>query len=486
MAEKSLKSQVMSGMFWRFGERICAQLVTFIVSIVLARILSPEHYGAVALLMIFITIANVFVSEGFGKALIQKKDVTDQDYSSVFYFNIIFSWVVYFIIFLSAPFVADFYDNQILSPTLRVMALKIPLAGINSIQHAYVSKNMMFRRFFWSTLIGTIISAGVGIVMALTGFGVWALVAQYLANSLIDTIVLWFTVKWRPKKIFNIRSVTGLLSFGWKILFSSLINTLYENLRSLLIGKFYSQNDLAFYSKGIHYPKLIINNVNTSISSVLFPAMSKIQNDKERLKNSMSRSISMSTFILFPLLMGLAAVADPLIELILTEKWLPCVPYLRIACVYMSLYPINIANLQAIMAVGKSDVYLKLNILKKVIGIVLLLVSLPFGVTAVAASEIFVAILAVLTNASANKKLLGYSLLDLLKDIGKNLCMSLIMFGLVYAFESLVAEFIGNLVISIMIEVVLGAALYIALARLFKSNDMSYVLAVLKKKRGKA
>lgn len=486
MEEKNLKSQVMSGMFWRFGERICAQVVTFVVSIVLARILSPEHYGAVSLLMIFITIANVFVSEGFGKALIQKKDVTDLDYSSVFYFNVIFSWVVYLLIFLAAPFIAAFYDNSILSPTLRVMALKIPLAGINSIQHAYVSKNMMFRRFFWSTLIGTIISAVVGIVMALTGFGVWALVAQYLTNSLIDTVVLWFTVKWRPKKMFNIRSVAGLLSFGWKILSTSLINTLYEDLRSLLIGKFYSQNDLAFYSKGIHYPKLIINNVNTSISSVLFPAMSKIQNDKQRLKQNMSRSISMSTFILFPLLFGLAAAADPLIELILTEKWMPCVPYLRIACVYMSLYPINIANLQAIMAVGRGDVYLKLNILKKVIGLILLLVSLPFGVTAIAASEILVAAFAVLTNASANKKLLDYSLIDLLSDIGKNLIMSLIMFVSVFAFEKFVSVYIGNLLLSIIIEVILGGLIYISLAKIFKSEDFKYILTTFKKKLKKA
>lgn len=485
MAEKNLKSQVLSGMFWRFGERICAQLVTFIVSIVLARILSPEHYGTVTLLTIFITIANVFVSDGFGKALIQKKNVTDLDYSSVFYFNMIFSWVVYLIIFLIAPLVADFYDNSILTPALRVLALKIPLAGINSIQHAYVSKHMMFRRFFWSTLIGTIISAGVGIVMALTGFGVWALVAQYLTNSFIDTVVLWFTVKWRPKKMFNLKSVTGLLGFGWKILMTSLINTLYENLRNLLIGKFYSKEDLAFYSRGTSYPILIINNVNTTISSVLFPAMSKIQDDKMRLKQSMRKSISMSTFILFPLMMGLSAIADPIVRLMLTEKWLPCVPYLRIACVYLSFYPINIANLQAIMAVGKSDVYLKLNIVKKVIGLVLLLVSLPFGVTAIAASEILVAIFAVLTNVSANKKLLDYSLIDLLKDIGKNLIISLIMFVTVYAFERFVSIYIGNLILSIIIEIALGGLVYIAFARLFKSEDLNYILSTLKKKQNK-
>lgn len=481
MSEKNLKQQVLSGMFWRFGERICAQLVTFVVSIVLARILDPAHYGVISLLTIFITIANVFVTDGFGKALIQKKDVTDVDYSSVFYFNILFSLLIYWIIFLIAPLVASFYENETLIPTLRVLALRIPLAGINSVQQAYVSRHMLFRRFFWATLIGTVISAVVGIVMALQGYGVWALVVQYLTNSFIDTLVLWFTVKWRPHKTFNFRRLLVLLDFGWKILLTSLINTAYENIRSLLIGKFYSSEDLAYYTKGTSYPILIINNINTSISSVLFPALSKIQDDKERLKQSVRRSISISTFIIFPLMMGLAAIATNLVKVMLTDKWIFCVPYLRIACVYLSFYPINITNLQAIMAVSRSDIYLKLNIIKKVIGIVLLVISIPFGVTVIASSEILVALLAVVTNISANKKLLNYTFQDLLHDIGGNLMISLFMFLIVFLFERYISIYFSSLILSIVIEVALGGAVYILLAKLLKFQELEYITNTIKK-----
>lgn len=485
MQEKSLQKKVMSGMFWRFGERICAQLVTFLVSVVLARILDPSHYGVVSLITIFITIANVFVTDSFGKALIQKKNADSCDYSSVFYFNILFSWLVYAIIFSLAPLVARFYKEPILTPTLRVLALKLPLAGVNSVQQAYVSKNMLFKRFFWSTLIGTIVSGFVGIVMALAGMGVWALVGQYLTNSAMDTIILWVTVKWRPTKEWSWDRLKNLLTFGWKILLTSLINSVYDNLRSLIIGKAYSSADLAYYTKGIHYPNLIITNVNTSISSVLFPAMSTMQDDKNRLKESVRKSISVSTYIIFPLMAGLAAIAPNLIAWMLTEKWLPCVPYLRIACVYLALYPINITNLQAIMAIGKSDVYLKLNIIKKVIGIICVVLSLPFGVKIFAASEIIVGITAVTTNITANKKLLGYSGMDLWKDIYKSLAFSLIMAGSILLLNRYLCVITSSYILKMFIEVVAGAIIYIASSYVAKSKEFFYILNVVKKRNKK-
>ena len=463
MGEEALKKQVLSSVFWRFGERICAQLVTFIVSIILARILEPSHYGVVSLLTIFITIANVFVTDGFGKALIQKKDVDNSDYSTVFFFNILFSWLVYFIIFLSAKFVADFYHNDILTPVLRVLALRIPLAGINSVQQAYVSRHMMFKKFFLATLIGTLISAVVGIAMALYGFGVWALVAQYLTNSLIDTLMLWFTIKWRPQKVFHLKRLFYL--------------------RSLVIGKFYSNEDLAYYTKGTSYPVLIINNVNTVISSVLFPALSKLQDDKKRLKQGMRRSITVSTFLIFPLMMGLAAISTNLVKVMLTDKWLFCVPYLKIACIYLSLYPINIANLQAIMAVGRSDIYLKLNFIKKAIGLILLFASIPFGVTVIVSSEIIVALLAVITNVRTNRKIMKYSFGELIQDIGKNLVLSLLMFAVITVFDRLISIYIESLIICIVIEIILGGFIYLSLAKLFKSEELHYIMSTIIKQK---
>ena len=246
MAENTLRRKVLTGMFWRFGERICAQLVTFVVSIVLARILDPSHYGIISMITIFITIANVFVTDSFGKALVQKKDANSADFSSVFYFNILFSWIVYAVVYVIAPYIASFYNEPLLTPTMRVLALQLPLAGVNSVQQAYVSKNMLFKRFFWSTLIGTVVSGFVGIGMAVAGLGVWALVGQSLTNSVMDTVVLWFTVRWRPTREWSWKKLTELLSFGWKMLLTSLVNSLYDNLRSFIIGKSYTSAGLAF------------------------------------------------------------------------------------------------------------------------------------------------------------------------------------------------------------------------------------------------
>ena len=483
MSEKSLKSQVLSGMFWRFGERICAQVVTFIVSIVLARLLEPSHYGVISLITVFITIANVFVTDGFGKALVQKKNVDDCDYSSVFYFNILFSWIIYFIVFCLAEPISKFYNEPILVPTLRVLAIKIPLAGINSVQQAYVSKQMLFKRFFWATLIGTIISAVVGIAMAVRGYGVWALVAQYLINSFVDTVILWITVKWRPKLVFSFSRLKELIKFGWRILLTSLINSAYDNLRSLIIGKAYSSQDLAFYTKGIHYPNLIISNVNTSISSVLFPALSKIQDDKQRLKASMSKAIAVNTYIIFPLMAGLAAVAPNLVSWMLTDKWLPCVPFMRIGCVYLALYPINITNLQAILATGKSDIYLHLNIIKKIVGITSVLVTIPFGVKAMAASEIVVGIIAIITNVSANKKLFGYSAGDLFNDIFKNFIISITMYITILFCDRIIKGILAHTFIILLVEILIGVAFYVSCSILFKSKEFKYILGIIRKKK---
>lgn len=481
MAENTLRRKVLTGMFWRFSERICAQLVTFVVSIVLARILDPSHYGIISMITIFITIANVFVTDSFGKALVQKKDANSADFSSVFYFNILFSWIVYAVVYVIAPYIASFYNEPLLTPTMRVLALQLPLAGVNSVQQAYVSKNMLFKRFFWSTLIGTVVSGFVGIGMAVAGLGVWALVGQSLTNSVMDTVVLWFTVRWRPTREWSWKKLTELLSFGWKVLLTSLVNSLYDNLRSFIIGKSYTSADLAFYTKGIHYPSLVITTVNTSIGSVLFPAMSKLQDDKDRLKRSVRKSISVSTFVIFPLMALLAAVAPNLISWMLTDKWLPCVPFLQIACIYLAFYPINTANLQAIIALGRSDVYLKLNIIKKIIGVVCVLISLPFGVTILAGSEIIVGIAAVTTNISANKKLLNYSAKDLFDDVYKSALLSILMVVGISALEHYLLLIISSSFMRMMIEILFGSGFYLIGSIILKSEELNYVVKILKK-----
>ena len=480
MKQDNLGNKVLSGLFWKFSERMAAQLVSFIVSIVLARLLAPEDYGAIALITVFITIANVFVVSGFGNSLIQKKNADNLDFSTVFFFNIFFSWFVYFIVFLFAPYVASYYQMEVLKPALRVLALKIVLAGVNSVQQAYVSRNMLFKRFFVSTSIGTVVSAFVGIFVAVFGGGIWALVAQQLCNAVMDTIILWITVKWRPYFSFSWSRLKGLLNYGWKILATNLINTLYDNLKNLIIGKKYTSSDLAFYSKGKQFPELIVTNINSSIGSVLFPAMSLIQDDKKRLKDSIRKAITISSFIMLPLMAGLFVMADEIVVLLLTDKWIECVPYLRIACVYMATYPINTANLQALNAIGRSDFYLKLEILKRGIGVLLILLTFKFGVFYLACSDIIVSLLAIVINTYPNKTLLNYSLCEQIIDLIPNVLRTVIMAVFVFITNMFIKRFINRLILNILIEVIIGAVVYLLISYLSKSKELTLVFSKIK------
>ena len=368
---KKDKNIILDNFIWRFAERCGAQLVTAVVTLLLARILVPEDYGRTALVAVFINILQVFIDSGLGTALIQKKDADDLDFSSVFYFNFAVCLVLYAGMFIAAPYIAAFYKDPSLTPVVRVASLTLVFSGVKGIQQAYVSRNMMFKRFFFATLGGTLFSAFLGLGMAYAGFGVWALVAQQLSNTAIDTLILWLTVHWRPKAVFSWQRLKGLLSYGWRLLASSLLDTVYNNLRSLVIGRVYTSADLAFYNEGMLAPDVIAVNVDSSIDSVLLPAMSAVQDEPARVKNMTRRAIKTCVYVIAPLMMAMFFCAEPLVRLVLTEKWLPCVPYLRIFCITYMFYPIHTANLNAIKAMGRSGVYLKLEISKKIMGLTL-------------------------------------------------------------------------------------------------------------------
>ena len=476
MSEGGLQRKVFSGLIWKFGERIGAQAVSFLVSIILARLLLPSDYGVIALITIFIDIANVFVSSGFGAALVQKKDADEVDFSSVFYFSIVMSWVLYIIVFLGAPAVAGFYDKEILTPVLRVMALKLPLAGVNSVQHAYVQKKMLFKRFFFSTLIGTVGSAVVGIVMAYTGFGAWALVAQYLFNSTMDTVVLWFTVRWRPVWRFSLGRMKYLFGFGWKMLASELIHTSYKQIRSLIIGKVYTEKDLAFYNQGGKLPSLIVTNINSSVSSVLFPAMTLKQDDTGKLKEMVRLSIRVSSYIMWPLMIGLLVISEPIVRLMFTEKWLPCVPYMQIACIQFALEPVQTANVQAVKAMGKGRTYLIMEIVKKLFGIVMIVAVMYQGVMAIAVTAMFVTFFAALVNSTPNRKYLGYTYREQLVDLIPSILLAAAMGICVYGVGRLSVPDLA----SIVLQVVSGAASYIILSLAFRVSQFRYIIDILK------
>lgn len=465
---------------WRFAERCGAQLVTFIVSIVLARILSPSDYGTIALVTVFTTILQVFIDSGLSTALIQKKDADDLDFSSVFYFNFIVCLILYIIMFVSAPCIADFYKDSNLITIIRVISLTLIISGVKGVQQSYVSRNMLFKRFFFSTLGGTIFSAVLGIIMAYAGFGVWAIVFQQLSNNAIDTLILWITVKWRPIKKFSWIRLKHLLSFGWKMLASSLLDTVYNNLRNMIIGKLYTSADLAFYNQGDKFPKLIVTNINTSIDSVLLPTMSNEQDNHVRVKDMTRRAIKISTYIMAPLMIGLAFCARPIVQLVLTDKWLPCVPYLQIFCVSYLFWPIHTANLNAIKAMGRSDLFLKIEIIKKFIGMILLIITMNISVMAMAYSLLISGLISQIINSWPNRYLLKYSYIDQIKDILPNIVMALIMGGFVYFISYLNLP----ILVSLVVQILSGGIIYLILSILTKNDSFIYLINILKSRKG--
>lgn len=469
-------NKVVKNFLWRLAERCGAQVVTLLVSIVLARLLSPEDFGTVSLVMVFTTILQVFVDSGLGTALIQKKDADDLDFSSVFYFNFAVCLVLYIGMFFAAPYIARFYQDESLTAIIRVISLTIVISGVKGIQQSYVSRNMMFKRFFFSTLGGTIFSAFLGIGMAYFGFGVWAIVAQQLSNTAIDTLILWLTVKWRPKKMFSWSRLKGLLSYGWKLLASSLLDTVYNNLRNLIIGKFYTSADLAYYNQGDKFPKVIVTNINSSIDSVLLPTMSGEQDNRVRVKSMTRRAIKTSTYIMAPLMMGLLFCAEPVVRLVLTEKWLPCVPYLQIFCLTYLFWPIHTANLNAIKSMGRSDLFLKLEIIKKMVGLVLLLLTMRISVMAMAYSLIVSGILSQIINSWPNWKLLDYSYFEQLRDIFPSLLLSVLMGVCV----SLVTKLNFGSGLTLLIQIPLGAVIYLGISAVFKLEEFEYLVQMMK------
>ena len=468
--------KTISNFIWRFAERCGAQFVTFVVSIILARILMPKDYGSVALVTVFTTILQVFVDSGLGTALIQKKDADDLDFSTVFYFNFMMCIVLYIGMFLIAPVIAGFYNDNSLTSIIRVISLTIVFSGVKGIQQSYVSRNMLFKRFFFATLGGTVFSAIFGVVLAYTGFGVWAIVAQQLSNTAIDTLILWITVKWRPKKMFSWERLKGLFSFGWKLLVSSLLDTVYNNLRNLIIGKFYSSADLAYYNQGDKFPKLIVTNINNSIDSVLLPTLSNVQDDRNRVKNMTRRAIKTSTYIMAPLMMGLAFCATPIVRLILTEKWFLCVPYLRIFCITYMFWPIHTANLNAINAMGRSDYFLKLEIAKKTIGMILLFSTMRFGVMVMAYSLLVSTVSSMIINSWPNKTLLGYSFKEQMIDIFPGIFLAFLM-GIII---SLIRLLELSDIVTLVLQIPLGAISYIGLSVIFKVESFEYLWNTVK------
>ena len=479
----SNKKSISSALGWKLMERFGVQCVQFVLQIILARLLDPEHYGVLSMMVIFTTLADVFIQKGFNTALIQNKDVTEEDYSSVFWVSLGIAGILYVVLFFAAPFIAVFYNMPDIVQPLRVLSLMLIPGALNSVQLARVSRELDFKQVFRSNIGGMIFAGLAGITLAYCGAGLWALVAQTLLNTVFACIVMFATVKWRPRLVCNFTRVKVLFAFGWKLLVSSLLDTLYQDLRSLVIGKKYDADTLGYYNRGKQFPQFVINAINGTVQSVMLPAMSAQQDEPEKVKTLMRSSISISSYIIFPMMAGLAAVAPALIELLLTEKWLPCVPYMQIYCFTLAFYPVHSCNLQAINAMGRSDIFLKLEIIKKSIGIVSLIIAVFCfdSPIAIAMTGAFTTIISCFVNAFPNKKLINYSYFEQMKDILPSLTASIAMIFPIL----LLTQLNWNPLFILIVQVFTGIVIYAVLSIAFRLKPFMLLLDTLKNARRK-
>lgn len=480
MGNKTLSSNL----FWSFLERLGSQGISLVISIILARLLAVEDFGVIAAVNIFTSIATVFVTGGLSSALIRKKDADDLDYSSMFYYNTAFSVVVYFIVFLFAPcfvrILNDSYDYDFLILVLRVSGIGFVLSSFNSFYRTRLIRDLEFKKLFFITIVGTVVSAAIGISMAFGGFGVWALVGQSIASYAVNMILLIAFSKWKPRLCFSWQRLRPMLGYGYKLMASSLLTTVYVDANSLVVGNQYTSTALAFYNKGLSFPKMIVSNLVASINSVLFPTMVKMETDEAN--RAMVKNFNQySCFIIFPMMAGLAAIAPAFVETLLGEKWLPVVPFLQLACVDYALQPLGISNLQYWKASGRATLYLVTDIIKKAIGFSILIaaICLNQGVISIAMAQVLSTAVATMVNLVPQKRILGYSATKQLLDLIPYAAISLAMFGAVYIAGMLLPL---PAVWILLIQIIIGMVVYVVLARLFRFSELSTIVEMLRSK----
>ena len=477
---EGLKNKALNGTLWKYAERIGAQAVSLVVSIILARMLVPDDYSVVGIVAIFFNFSNVIISGGFNAALIQKKETDELDYSSVLSLTLVMSLIVYAVLFFCAPVIARIYDKDLLVPVIRVMSLVLFVNSFKSVLSAKVSRGLSFRIYFFSTLGGTLVSAVVGIVMAYRGFGPWALVAQQMTNSCIDTLILTISCRYRPSFRVSLSRLRALFGFGGRIYLTSIITVIYDEIKPLIVGIRFTTEDLAYYNKGKSFPWLLNSSITDTLSAVLFPVMSKVQDDKEAVRNMARRFMCTVSYVVFPLMVGLFAVADTFVSVVLTDKWLPIVPYIRIFSFSAMFNIIQVGNLQAIKAIGRSDISLKLEIIKKTSYFIVILLFVLFSDSPVvlAVSGIVTTVIASLVNAYPNRKLIGYGYRNQVADLLPNLILSVLMGAVVMLMNSIRI----NGIVLMILQIVVGVVVYVGLSIVTKNRNLKYLAEIVRER----
>ena len=473
-----LRQKTKIGLLWSSVERFSNQGIQFLFSIVLARLLTPEDYGIVAMVVIFFAIAQTFVDSGFSSAIVRKKDRTESDLSTCFYFNIFVGLGFYILLFLCSPFIADFYDQPILSPIVKISGLTVLINSLCIVQQAQFTIRIDFKTQAKITLTSTVISGILGILLAYLGYGVWALVWQGVTGSFVRMILFWILSKWRPRESFSKDSFHYLFGYGSKLLASGLLDTTYNNIYPIVIGKFYSPAQLGNFSRAQGWASLPSSNITGVLQRVTFPVLTEIQVDDERLATSYRKLLRMSAFVVFPLMMLLAAVASPLVRVVITAKWDACVPYLQIICFAMMWYPIHAINLNLLQVKGRSDLFLRLEIIKKVVGVCVMCVTIPLGVKAMCYGMIFTYVNALLINTYYTGKLINVGFIVQMKDLTPILITSIVS-GIISYY---CLPFFNSELIKIIISTIIYMGLYFLGSSIFSKKDLSEVLQIIRRK----
>ena len=475
----SLKDKTVKGVIWSAVDRFSAQGIQFVFSILIARLLVPEDYGVVAMLGIFMAVSQTFIDSGFGTALIRKIDRTEEDFSTVFYFNIVVATLFYFALFFAAPAIANFYNTPLLESITKVVALNLIIGSLSGIHNAKLSIAIDFKSRAKISIVSTLLTGALGLWMAYAGYGVWALVVQNLFSSAIRTVLLWVVVKWCPKLVFSWKSFKELFSFGSKLLASALLDTLYNNIYTLVIGKVFSPSTLGVYSKANALAQFPSSNITGVLQGVTFPVLSTIQNEDYRLADAYKRFLKIAAFVVFPLMIGLSAVADPFIRLVLTDKWEGAIYLLQIMCFWMMWYPIHAINLNILQVKGRSDYFLKLEIVKKIQGVIVLCITVPMGIVAMCYGSLISSIISLVWNTHYTKKLIGYGFFAQIKDLLPIILHALVM-GIIVA---VVVHFMPTLWLKLIVGILTGIIYYISGAYVMKFPEMNELVTILKLKR---
>lgn len=474
---ESLKNKTIKGIIWSSVENLSTRGVKFLVMLIIARILTPKDYGLVGMLAIFISVSDTLVNSGFSQALIRKQNRTETDNCTVFYFNIGVGLALYIILFLIAPWIADFYEEPQLEELMRVLGIVVIIHSLAVVQRAILTQAINFRIQAKASFLAALISGVIGIFCAMKGFGVWALVIQQILNVLIYTTLLWYYSHWRPRLLYSWTSFKELFTFGSKLLASGLLDTLYNNMHGLVVGKVFSATSLGFYSRASQFADFPSKNATRVFQRVTYPVLCKIQDDDETLAANYRKLLRTSAFIIFPMMCLLAALAHPMIIMVLGQKWSYCAVLMVPICFTMMLYPIHAINLNLLQVKGRSDLFLKLEIIKKILGVTILCFSIHFGLLFMCYSGIVTSIICLVINTYYTGKLINVGFIRQMIDLSGSLITSLLMFALVY----MLYLFIENNILILCVGLVIGIGFYIGVAYLFEFDEITYLKTIIRR-----